>query len=138
MNRFPFRVTLLLALVLSLTMWNMLRLWTSLAWRATLTEFAGAQISAVITISAAVWTLVGIFVAWSILQRKPWAAKTLAAAAGCYSIWYWIERLVWQNPRPNWVFAVIVNLALIIFIPLNIKTLSREAYERKIENPAIE
>lgn len=138
MNRPPFRVTLLLLLVLSLTAWNILRLWTSLTWRPALTEFAGARISAVITISAAVWIFVGIFVAWSILQRKNWAAKILVAAASAYSIWYWVERLVWQNPRPNGLFAVIVNLALILFILFTIKSLSREAYERKIEHPAIE
>lgn len=138
MKKLSFRVTLLLLLVLSLTAWNILRLWTVFAWRSALTEFAGGQISAVIAISAAVWIAAGLAVMWSILQEKSWAANLLAGAASAYSVWYWVERLAWQNPRRNWVFAVIVNLILIIFILLIKKSLSREAYERKIEHPAVE
>ncbi|MDD2923220.1 MAG: hypothetical protein PHQ36_13120, partial [Anaerolineales bacterium] len=81
---------------------------------------------------------VGIAVAWSILQRKTWAANILAAAAIAYSIWYWVERALWQNPRPNGLFAAIVNLSLFVFILFVRKSLSREAYEQKTENPEIE
>jgi hypothetical protein len=138
MRKTSFRATLLLILVLSLTAWNILRLWTALAWRGALTEFAGAQIFALTAIGGAAWSGAGVFVAWSILREKKWAAKALSAAAVAYSIWYWVERLVWQSPRPNWLFAVIVNLILILFILLITKSLSREAYERKIEDPTIE
>lgn len=61
----------------------------------------------------------------------------LGAAAG-YSVWYWSERLLLQNPRPNVVFAAIVHLACFFLIYFTSKSLSREAYERNIENPAIE
>ncbi|MBK8821894.1 MAG: hypothetical protein IPN58_04580 [Anaerolineales bacterium] len=40
MNKLPLRVTLLLLMVLSLTTWNALRLWTSLAWQNVLNEFS--------------------------------------------------------------------------------------------------
>ncbi len=116
MKKFSFRATLLLALVLSLTAWNILRLITSLAWRATLIEFAGAKIAAVETISAAVWSVAGAIVAWSILRRKSWAANLLVAAAFAYTIWYWCERLFLQNPRPNGLFVVILNLAALALV----------------------
>lgn len=61
----------------------------------------------------------------------------LGAAAG-YSVWHWSERLLLQNPRPNVVFVAIVHLACFILIYFTSKSLSREAYERNIENPAIE
>ena len=80
----------------------------------------------------------GIFILWGIWQRKAWAAKLLLGASAGYTVWYWSERLIWQNPHPNWPFAVIVNLVLFGFILFAIKSLSREAYEQKNENPKSE
>jgi hypothetical protein len=138
MNKLPFRVTLLYILVLTLSAWNGLRLWTALDWHNTLDEFSARPTSAVIAISGAVWMVTGIILIWSIWQKKAWAAKLLLGAATGYSVLYWSERLIWQSPHPNWLFAVIVNLALFIFILFNIKPLSREAYEQKSGNPKTE
>ena len=138
MNKLPFRVTLLLWLVFSLTVWNTLRAWTSLAWRDVLIEYSTQPVSAIITISGVIWQIVGILLLWSIWQNKAWATRLLLRAAAGYTVWYWSERLFFQNPHPNWLFAVIVNLAILIFILFTTKSLAREAYERKIENPKIE
>jgi len=137
MNKLSFRVTLLLWLVLSLTAWNALRLWTAIAWHNALNEFS-AQPTTITAISGAFWMTTGIILLWSIGQKKAWAAKLLlGASAGC-TVWYWGERFIWQNPHPNWLFAVIVNLALLVFILFTTKLLTREAHERKNEYPAIE
>jgi hypothetical protein len=138
MKKLPLRVTLLLLLVLSLTTWNGLRLWTSLAWRGVLNEFSVKPSPTVTALSGAFWIVIGIILIWSILQKKSWAAKLLIGASAGYTVWYWSERLIWENPHPNWLFAVIVNLAALVFILFNIKSLSREAYEQKYENPTIE
>jgi hypothetical protein len=138
MNKLHFRVTLLYWLVLTLSAWNGLRLWTALAWRNVLDEFSDKPTVAITAISAAVWTVTGIILLWSIWQKKTWAAKLLLWAAAGYSVWYWSERLIWQNPHPNWLFAVIVNLALLVFILFTAKLLTREAHERKNENPKTE
>jgi hypothetical protein len=136
MNKLPFRVTLLYLLVLTLSAWNGLRLWTALAWQNVLTEFSASPPPIIIAISGALWMVTGFILIWSIWQKKAWAAKLLIGVASGYSVWYWSERLLWQNPHPNWLFAVIVNLAGIAFILLTVKSLSREAYERENENPA--
>jgi len=138
MSRPPFRVTLLLWLVLFITAWNVLRLWTALAWQNVLVEFFAQPTPAVTAISGAVWMVVGIILIWSIWQKKAWAAKLLLGASAGYTVWYWSERLIWQNPHPNWPFAVIVNLALLVFILFATKTLTREAHERKFEHPKID
>ena len=134
----PNRVTLLYVLVLTLSAWNGLRLWTALAWHDAMAEFSTSPPPAITTISGLTWMILGLFLTWSIWQRKSWTEKLLLGAAAGYSLWYWCERVLWQNPRPNWLFAVTVNLAAIAFILSNVKTLSREAYERKNENPAID
>jgi hypothetical protein len=138
MSKQPFRVTLLASLVLFLTVWNAIRVWTALEWRDVLNEFSSQPASTITAVSGASWTVIGIFVLWSIWQKKAWTTKLLLGAAAGYTVWYWSERLIWQSPHPNWPFAVIVNLALIIFILFCIKSISQEAYERKIENPKTE
>lgn len=62
----------------------------------------------------------------------------LPGAGAGYTVWYWSERFFFQNPRPNLIFAVIVNLGFLILIFFTTTSLSREAYERKIENPKVE
>ena len=138
MNKIPLRVTLLLWLVLTLAAWNALRLWTALAWHNVLNEFSAQPASTITAISGAVWMMTGIILIWGIWQKKAWAAKLLLGAETGYSVWYWSEHLLWQNPHPNWLFAVIVNLGLIIFILFTTKSLSREAHERNNENPKID
>jgi hypothetical protein len=138
MNRKSFRVTLLYWLVLILSAWNGLRLWTALAWRDVLTEFRASQPPILTAVSGGVWMLAGLFLAWSIWQKKPWAANLLVGVATGYSAWYWIERLVWQSPHPNGLFAVIVNLTALIFILFNAKPLAREKNEHKNENRTID
>ena len=137
MNKLPFRVTLLYWLVLIVTAWNGLRLWTALAWQDALTEFSASPPPIVTAISGGVWMIVSIILAWGIWQKKAWSANLLIAVATGYSAWYWVERLAWKNPHPNWPFAVIVNLTGIVFVLFNARLLSREAHERKIENRTV-
>lgn len=138
MNKRPFRVTLLYWLVLTLSAWNALRLWTALAWQDILNEFSASPPPIITAISGTFWMVTGIFLLWSIWQGKAWSAKLLLGAGIGYTVWYWSEQLIWQNPHPNWLFAVIVNLALLLFILFTAKLLTREAHERKNENPKIE
>jgi len=138
MSKLPFRVTLLYVLVLTLSAWNGLRLWTALAWQNILTEFSASPSPIVIAVSGAFWMVTGIILLWSIWQKKAWSATLLVGVAAGYTIWYWSERLIWQIPHPNWLFAVIVNLALLVFILFTAKLLTREAHERKNENPKID
>ncbi len=138
MTKPSFRETLLIWLVLTFTAWNALRAWTSFSWRNVLSEYSPQPGPAIITVSSMIWLIVGLVLIWSIWQNKAWAWKLLFGAAAGYTVWFWSERLIWQNPHPNWLFAVIVNLAIIIFILFIMKSLMREAYERKNENPKVE
>lgn len=138
MKKTTIRVTLLLLTVLIITVWNGLRLWTSLAWLDVINQYSPQPTIGITITSGVVWFIVGLLLIWSIWQNKDWADKMLLWAGAGYTVWYWSERLIWQNPHPNWLFAVIVNLAIIIFILFTRKSMAREAYERKIENPETE
>ncbi len=134
----PFSVTLSMWLVLILASWNALRAWTSLAWQDVLIEFSTQMPPTLIAFASLFWLMIGIVVWFGLWQKKAWSKNLLLGAATGYTVWYWSERLIWQNPRPNIPFAVCVNLVCLIVIYFTSKSLSREAYERNIENPAIE
>ena len=125
-------------MVLIILLWNIIRTWTILAWKDVLMEFSTSLSPAISAIIGGIWVIVGSILYWSMWQRKAWAGKMLFGTAISYTIWYWSERLFFQNPRPNVIFAVIVNLGLMIFIYFAYKSISREAYERENENPVIE
>jgi hypothetical protein len=134
----PISVTLSVWLVLILAFWNALRAWTSLAWKSVLIEFS-ARISPMFSAAVgAFWFIIGLILAWGIWQKKVWSMKMLLGAAAGYVVWYWSERLLWQNPRPNVPFTIVVNIACLLVIYFASKSLSREAYERNTENPEIE
>ncbi|MCL4274244.1 MAG: hypothetical protein KJZ77_10270 [Anaerolineales bacterium] len=134
----PFPETLTLWVVLMLTMWNAVRAWTSLAWSGILTEFSARIAPAVSAGIGVFWAVAGAILLWGIWQKKAWAGKMLLGTAAGYTVWYWGERLFLQNPRPNAWFAVIVNLGVMTIILLAVRSISREAYERTIENPKTE
>ncbi len=135
MTKLPFRVTLLLWLVLFITVWNGLRLWTALAWQKVLTEFSAQPVTWITALDGCIWMVTGFLIIWGIWQQKAWTVKILLGAAAGYTVWYWSERLSFQEPRPNWPFAIILNLVLLIFIFFTTKSLTREAHERKPKNP---
>jgi hypothetical protein len=137
-NKFPFRVTLLLWLVSLLTAWNFLRAWTAFAWQDTLNEFSSKPTAWIIGVSGGIWVILGVVIIWAIWQGKAWTAKLLLGTAAGYTVLFWGEKFIWQMPRPNWPFAVILNLVLIIFIIFTQKSLTREAYEQKSQHPEIE
>lgn len=135
MHKRPFRVTLLLYLVLIFTGWNAIRLWTAIAWQSVLNEFSTHPIATVTAIGGAIWMMAGCFLLWSIWKQKNWSVTMLLGITTFYTIWYWSERMIWQISHPNWPFAVIVNLVSIIFVFFIAKSLIRETHERTIKNP---
>ncbi|HNN13241.1 MAG TPA: hypothetical protein PKL78_06755 [Anaerolineales bacterium] len=133
-----FSVTLTAWLVLFLTSSNLLRAWTAFAWSRVLAEFPGTFPAGLSGLIGLFWAGVGLFLLWSIWKGETRAKMLLPALAAGYSAWYWFERIFLQTPRPNLMFAVIVNLVLLSIIYSATRSLSREAYERNYENPTTE
>ena len=130
MSERPFRVTLLLWLVLSITVWNAIRFWTAISWWPTLIEFTNRPTTVFAAISGASFCILGIIVFTGILLRKTWAKKTIIPATIGYLSIYWMERLGWQAQRPNWPFTILFQFILLLFIIYSSHSLASEAYER--------
>ncbi|HVF24905.1 MAG TPA: hypothetical protein VNA23_03400 [Anaerolineales bacterium] len=111
--RRPFGVTLLLWMVLSLSAWGLIRLLATLRWWDVLTEFRPSLSPLYLSITGAGWAIAG-----AVLLRIMWSGKAWARLAIVISIllWlaeYWIERLFFQQPRPNLLFTMAITVLLL-------------------------
>ena len=134
----PIPATLTLWLVLIATIINITRVWTSISWIGVLDEFQVSTSPVVSTAVGGFWSVIGGILYWGLLQKKVWAGKMLIAAGAGYMVWYWAERMLLQSPRPNLIFAVILNLLLLVLIIITNILLSREAHEQFTENSKTE
>lgn len=112
----PFRVTALVWMVLWFMLWNAVRLWTAIAWRGRLAEFAPKPGPLYIGASGAFWIAAGLFILWSFWHTKPWTRRLILGSAIAYTAWYWADRLGLQQSHPNWPFLAIINLLVLIHI----------------------
>lgn len=136
----PLRITLLLCLVLITTAWNVVRLWTSIAWRVPLETYARYPGPLYVGLTGIAWAAAGLTVLWAIWRRRHWSTQALIAAALAYAAWVWLDRLVVQSQRAaNWPFALIATIVLLAFVvttaldPRLRAYFGREAHERQIQ-----
>ena len=110
----PFRVTLLVWLVLSLSAWGAVRLVGALRWWNVLNEF-GARLSPFYLSTTGVgWIILGAVLLWSLFSGKSWARLAIPTAIVIWVLEYWIERMFFELPRANVVFAFIASSLLFI------------------------
>jgi len=108
----PFGVTLLLWLVLSLSAWGVVRLLATLRWWDVLNEF-GARLSPLyLLITGAGWVLVGAVLLWGIFLGKTWMRLAMPLSIFLWLAEYWVERVFFESPRANLLFALIASSLL--------------------------
>lgn len=109
----PFSVTILLWLVLSLTVWSGLRLYSALRWWSTLSEFASPPGPFYIALSAGIWLTISVLLLWGMWQARAWIRYALLGAGAALAVWYWADRLLLQRPNENWPFALVATILLL-------------------------
>jgi hypothetical protein len=112
----PFSVTILLWLVLSLTAWSGLRLYSTIRWWSTLFEFASPPGSWYIAISGGIWLIVSVFLLWGMWQAKVWIRYALFGAGAGFTVWYWCDRLLFQVRGANWPFMLVGTILLLTLV----------------------
>lgn len=109
----PIAVTSLALLVLTLSVWNGLRLGAAIASWQVLIEYGAKPLY--IAISGSAWALAGIPLFVGLWRGAAWARKMAYITAAGYASWVWFDRLVLQTPHANWPFALAVTVALLSF-----------------------
>ncbi|MBV6466768.1 MAG: hypothetical protein DYG87_03810 [Anaerolineae bacterium CFX3] len=112
----PGAVTTLLFMVLCLTAWNAVRLYASIADWDTLADFAPRPGPIYIAVTASAWTLGGL-VLFDLFRRRSARARLFALAYFLgYAAWWWLDRLLLQQPQPNGPFALAATLTLLAIL----------------------
>ncbi len=110
----PFGVTLLVWLVLSLSAWGAVRLIGSLHWWNVLNEF-GARLSPLyLSITGIGWIVAGGVLLWGLFSGKRWTRLAISLSIFLWIMEYWIERLFFESPRANVLFALIGSILLFV------------------------
>jgi hypothetical protein len=90
----------------------------------------------------AFWLALGLILMRAWLRGEAWAWPGVIGYTLGYGLWYWLDRLLAQGPRPTWPFALGVTAILLVlagaflFSRRTMRYFHREAHERKPENPA--
>lgn len=108
-----FGVTLLLWLVLSLSVWGLVRLLAALRWWDVLNEFDAHLSPLYLSITGAGWAAVGGILLWGIFSGKRWTRLAIPVSVFLWLMGYWIERIFFEAPRANLSFALIASILLL-------------------------
>ena len=123
----PFGVTLLLWLVLSLSVWGAVRLLAALRWWNVLNEFEARLSPLYLSITGAGWIVVGGLLLWGLVRGTWWTYRAIPVSIFLWMIQYWIERMFFESPRANLLFAL--SISVLLFIVTLISAFNRKTKE---------
>jgi hypothetical protein len=124
---------MLSAIVLLLSLWNMLRVGHALSDWQVLVEF-GAP-AAYLFISGLVWSLAGLGLLTALFRGWPQIRRAGIVISVLYWVWYWADRFfIQQSPTPNLLFSAIFSVlflaaVILLWLPLDFKNLTTEETE---------
>ena len=116
----PFGVTLLLWLVLSLSAWGAVRLIAALRFWNMLHEFEARLSPVYFSITGTAWIITGAVLLWGLFRGTMWTYWAIPASITLWIAQYWIERLVFQSPRANVSFALLLTILLLILTLISV------------------
>jgi hypothetical protein len=123
----PFGVTLLLWLVLSLSVWGAVRLLAALRWWNVLNEFEARLSPLYLSITGIAWIVIGGALLLGLFSGIRWIHRAIPVFIVLWIVQYWIERIFFESPRTNLLFAL--GLSILLFILTLISALSRRTKE---------
>mgnify|MGYP006971720751 CR=1 FL=1 len=123
--RRPFPVTLLAWGVLILTMFNAVRFGSAVAQWDRIVSFMERPGPIYIAVSGLIWALGWLIVFLGLWFGSRWARQITLSMAILYSIYYWIDQLIYQSEvaRKNLSFSLSVTIffltstAIILLLP---------------------
>jgi hypothetical protein len=112
----PASVTILAVVVLSITFWYAIRVYSAIKNWQILTEFGA--IPTYILGTGIFWILAGLWLIAIFWQRKPHAVLIGSGVAVAHFLWYWFDRLIMQpTPAPNVIFSLVGStLGMAVFL----------------------
>ncbi len=123
----PVTVTIPTILVLFITVWNILRLYSLINNREILVEFGANPIF--LLVIAFLWVLIGLMLTFSIWIRWSISISIFLGFGVSYYLWYWIDRFFFQDSTtPNFTFSAIFSTSLLTFFCVLLLAPSSKAF----------
>jgi hypothetical protein len=111
LKRHTFGVMALSVLITYFALMNGLRLGEAIfSWKV-LVKYGAPSIY--ICLIGGGWLIVGVFLVWSLWREKSWGKPAALVGTGLYTIWYWLDRLLFQKPHSNYLFVAIFDILII-------------------------
>jgi len=110
----PFGVTLLLWMVLSLSVFGVLRLYGALNWWEALSEFRASLSPLYLSVTGGGWIVAGAVLLWSIWKGRRWAYPAVPISIVVWLVEYWTERIFFETPRANLPFMIVLSILLLV------------------------
>jgi hypothetical protein len=129
----PIPVTLLALVVIAFTAWNCLRLGEAIHFWNVLIEYGTHPLYT--AVSGGVWLAAGTLLTLGLWRGKAWAWIGALVGTAAYGFWYWIDKLIVEQPHANWPFAIeasaafLVIVLLILFTPPARRYFQRDPHE---------
>jgi hypothetical protein len=114
-TRRPIGIYLLSIFTIGLSLWNGLRLIQAIIFWPIFKEYQVHPGPLYLAISGGVWLLVGLSLLWGMWRGRTWALYSTLGSVVIYAFWYWLDRLILQEPHPNWPFALLSTIMLVLF-----------------------
>ncbi len=139
-NKRPWSVTLLMAIVLIITAINLIRLVLSVRYWNFLSTRSGIS-PIYLAATGLVWSIAGIFLVWGLWKAKTWAPRLMQAVTLTYALYYWLDHIflmdhgmsggtgvVSMTLPLNWRFLAGVTALLLVFIAWTLSRAKVKAY----------
>ncbi len=125
-------LTFLVILILCFAAWNGLRMSEAIFFWNSLAEYGAHPLY--ILMSGVIWFLIGLILGWSLWKGKNQGRIITLGAAVSYTLWYWLDRLILQKPHANWLFALIMSIALLLLVLFTLFSQKIRYYFKKDSN----
>lgn len=113
----PITVTIYALLVLIIAVYNLIRFWSALQHWETLSRLGIQPGPLYIALTGLIWAISGFWLAWMIWTDRPGVKIAIIVAASSYLVYYWLDRLFFQNhiPQKNTPFVAGVAILVVFY-----------------------
>jgi hypothetical protein len=135
-RRRPITVTILAILVLIIATTNLIRFWAAIQNWETLVSIGVKPGPGYFALTGLVWGLTGSWLVWVVWQGRPGCKKAIIVFSGLYLLYFWLDRLVFQNhiPPQNTPFVAGIGILVVFYTVFTLLLPSnQEFFSRKYE-----
>lgn len=112
----PLSVTMLVLTVLIFATWNGLRLYESILNWEILRKYNSQPGPLYLSVLSMVWLLVSLIVLIGLLKGNSRWLLLIKFTTFLFTIWYWVDRLLFQKTQISYLFPVVFTGFMILFV----------------------